>query len=387
MSAETFPSIATAFCKSTLPISSAVTLQQLSAKISGANRSFQAGEVRDGGKQISLMGGQTLRAVRHRQLLRHARWPSRLCPRRRHGIVVGANPWNAAGPATSARPDGSLDRAPAVTLALAKRAGANAVVISERIIDRLRSSRAGSFPADVDVDRDAQLWRDGQREGQRAAVPPRPRDDLDRGAGRLSPSAGAKAIVVAIVIPVTILLTLFASWLMGYTHQPRQPVRADLLHRHPRRRRHRRHREHRAALGHARRPPPLQAAIDAVAEVGNPTIVATLTVVAALLPMLFVSGLMGPYMSPIPANASAAMMLVVLRRRDRHALADGTLRRQAHGAQPTTGMAAHEAAGSARSIVRVARPLLRRARPRPGCSCIVVGVATSARWRCSPPRP
>ncbi len=52
----------------------------------------------------------------------------------------------------------------------------------------------------------------------------------------------------------------------------------------------------------------MQAAIDAVAEVGNPTIVATLTVVAALLPMLFVSGLMGPYMSPIPANASAAMI-------------------------------------------------------------------------------
>ena len=51
-----------------------------------------------------------------------------------------------------------------------------------------------------------------------------------------------------------------------------------------------------------------QAAIDAVAEVGNPTIVATLTVVAALLPMLFVSGMMGPYMSPIPVNASAAMV-------------------------------------------------------------------------------
>ena len=50
------------------------------------------------------------------------------------------------------------------------------------------------------------------------------------------------------------------------------------------------------------------AAIDAVTEVGNPTIVATLTVVVALLPMMFVSGLMGPYMAPIPANASAAMI-------------------------------------------------------------------------------
>ncbi|MEK7819483.1 MAG: efflux RND transporter permease subunit, partial [Pseudomonadota bacterium] len=52
----------------------------------------------------------------------------------------------------------------------------------------------------------------------------------------------------------------------------------------------------------------VRAAIEAVAEVGNPTIVATLTIIAALLPMMFVSGLMGPYMSPIPANASAAML-------------------------------------------------------------------------------
>ena len=52
----------------------------------------------------------------------------------------------------------------------------------------------------------------------------------------------------------------------------------------------------------------VETAIEAVAEVGNPTIVATLTIVAALLPMMFVSGLMGPYMSPIPANASMAML-------------------------------------------------------------------------------
>ncbi len=52
----------------------------------------------------------------------------------------------------------------------------------------------------------------------------------------------------------------------------------------------------------------MQSAIEAVAEVGNPTIVATLTVIAALLPMMFVSGMMGPYMAPIPANASAAML-------------------------------------------------------------------------------
>ncbi|MCX7285979.1 MAG: efflux RND transporter permease subunit, partial [Rhodobacterales bacterium] len=109
-----------------------------------------------------------------------------------------------------------------------------------------------------------------------------------------------ESVVVAIVIPVTILLTLFAAWVMGYTLN-RVSLFAlifsigilvdDAI----------------VVIENIDRPR-MQAAIEAVAEVGNPTIVATLTVVAALLPMLFVSGLMGPYMSPIPANASAAMI-------------------------------------------------------------------------------
>ena len=94
-----------------------------------------------------------------------------------------------------------------------------------------------------------------------------------------------------------------------------------------------------------------------MAEVGNPTIVATLTVVAALLPMLFVSGLMGPYMSPIPANASAAMifsffvavmitpwlMLKIAGRAPAHARHDG-----------------HDHGGAlGRAYAAVARPILR----------------------------
>ena len=114
--------------------------------------------------------------------------------------------------------------------------------------------------------------------------------------------------MVAVVIPVTILLTLFASRLMGYTLNrvslfalifsigilvDDAIVVIENIARH-------------WGMGDGR--DRAQAAIEAVAEVGNPTIVATLTVVAALLPMLFVSGMMGPYMSPIPANASAAMI-------------------------------------------------------------------------------
>ena len=117
-----------------------------------------------------------------------------------------------------------------------------------------------------------------------------------------------EAIVVAIVIPVTILLTLFAAWIMGYTLNrvslfalifsigilvDDAIVVIENIARHW------------GISGGKHR---VARAIEAVAEVGNPTIVATLTVVAALLPMLFVSGLMGPYMSPIPANASAAMI-------------------------------------------------------------------------------
>ncbi len=69
-------------------------------------------------------------------------------------------------------------------------------------------------------------------------------------------------------------------------------------------------------------------AIRAVAEVGNPTIVATLTVVAALLPMLFVSGLMGPLHEPDPGQCLGGDDLFLLRRGDHHALADAQDRRQ-----------------------------------------------------------
>ena len=117
-----------------------------------------------------------------------------------------------------------------------------------------------------------------------------------------------EALVTLVVIPTTILLTLFAANLMGYTINrvslfalifsigilvDDAIVVVENIARH---------------WGMKDGRPRLQATIEAVAEVGNPTVVATLTVVAALLPMLFVSGLMGPYMAPIPANASAAML-------------------------------------------------------------------------------
>ena len=117
-----------------------------------------------------------------------------------------------------------------------------------------------------------------------------------------------EAGVTAIVIPTTIMLTMFASNVMGFTINrvslfalifsigilvDDAIVMIENIARH-------------WAMNDGRSR--VDGAVDAVAEVGNPTIIATLTVVAALLPMLFVSGLMGPYMAPIPINASAAMI-------------------------------------------------------------------------------
>jgi multidrug efflux pump subunit AcrB len=203
--------------------------------------------------------------------------------------------------------DTGLERAPAVSLAIAKRPGTNAVVIAEEIVRRLDQARGQIFPTDVEMT----ITRNyGETANEKA-------NELLFHLGLATVSivvlvavaiGWREALVVAVVIPTTILLTLFASWIMGYTLN-RVSLFAlifsigilvdDAIVVIENIARHWAMRDGRSRA---------QAAIDAVAEVGNPTIVATLTVVAALLPMLFVSGMMGPYMSPIPANASAAML-------------------------------------------------------------------------------
>ena len=118
--------------------------------------------------------------------------------------------------------------------------------------------------------------------------------------------------VVLMVIPATILLTFFSAWLLGYTVN-RVSMFAlifsigilvdDAIVVVENINRHWRMTDDRSRI---------KAAIDAVAEVGNPTLIANFTIIAALLPMMFVSGLMGPYMSPIPANASFAVIFSYL---------------------------------------------------------------------------
>jgi multidrug efflux pump subunit AcrB len=282
-----------------------VTLNQLVDKIANANRSFLVGQVQRADRSLPVAAGQTLMGVPDiGQLLITTRDGRPVYVKDVANVVVGPEPsthraWHLE--------KGGENPRPAVSLALAKRQGANAVKVAANLLARVETLKGPLLPPDVEV----HVTRNyGHTASEKA-------DELLLHLGIATVSIvaliawalGMRAgLVVMMVVPTTILLTLFAAWIMGYTINrvslfalifsigilvDDAIVVVENIVRH-------RHLEPKAN--------PIQSAIHAVAEVGNPTIVATLTIVAALLPMMFVSGLMGPYMSPIPANASAAML-------------------------------------------------------------------------------
>ncbi len=285
-----------------------VTLQQLIDKVRGANRSFQSGSVRDNDVMRNVAGGQTLAGIPDIGLLLVTTRDNRpVYVRDVASVVIGPSPQEHRVWMETPGEGGNWNRVPAVSVAFAKRSGANAVVVAEDLLARLKTVEGRLVPADINVT----VTRNyGETANDKA-------NELLFHLALATVSivvliafaiGWREALVTLVVIPTTILLTLFASKTMGYTINrvslfalifaigilvDDAIVVVENIARH-------------WAMkdGRAR----MTAAIEAVAEVGNPTIVATLTVVAALLPMLFVSGLMGPYMAPIPANASAAML-------------------------------------------------------------------------------
>jgi multidrug efflux pump subunit AcrB len=198
----------------------------------------------------------------------------------------------------------------AVTLAVAKRKGANAITVARQVDEKLATIRPALLPRDMQVSVTRNYGETAAEKSNELLY--------HMLLAVLSVSAlialvlGLReAAVVLIAIPVTLALTLFAFLLYGYTLNritlfalifsigilvDDAIVVVENIVRHAR-----------MPDGDADRS--LSAiAVRAVDEVGNPTILATLTVVAAILPMAFVGGLMGPYMRPIPVGASAAML-------------------------------------------------------------------------------
>ena len=129
-----------------------ITLQQLIGKLRDANRAFVAGSVRDGGMNRVVAAGQTLQGVPDIGLLLvGARDGRPVYVRDVATVVIGPSTAEARAWTLTPSPNG-LQRAPAASLALAKRAGANAVVVSQAILDRVASLRGRLIPDDVAVE-------------------------------------------------------------------------------------------------------------------------------------------------------------------------------------------------------------------------------------------
>ena len=194
----------------------------------------------------------------------------------------------------------------AVTIAVAKRKGANATQVTHAIMERVTEAKGRLLPRDVTLD----VTRDyGETAGDKASEL-----ILHLVIATISVTVliwiflgWREAAVVLVAVPVTLALTLFAYYALGYTLNritlfalifsigilvDDAIVVVENIYRH-------------LKMGDRS---PEEAAVDAVDEVGNPTILATFAVIAAILPMAFVSGMMGPYMRPIPVGASVAML-------------------------------------------------------------------------------
>ena len=197
---------------------------------------------------------------------------------------------------------------PAVTIAVTKKAGANAIDVANAVMRRVESLRNTVIPDDVQV---AQTRNYGASADDKAQTLMKKLLFATASVVALVFLALGRreAAIVGSAVVLTLTVTLFASWAWGFTLNrvslfalifsigilvDDAIVVVENIHRHQQ-------------LYPGK---PLAAIIPgAVDEVGGPTILATLTVIAALLPMAFVTGLMGPYMAPIPINASMGMLL------------------------------------------------------------------------------
>ncbi|MGD8981536.1 MAG: efflux RND transporter permease subunit, partial [Desulfobacterales bacterium] len=198
---------------------------------------------------------------------------------------------------------------PAVTLTVAKRKGSNAVTVANNVLERIRSATGSVIPDNIHITA-TRNYGDTAKEKSNELL-------FHMMIAIVSVTiliwfvlGHRESGVVAIAIPVTLALTMAVFYLYGYTLNritlfalifsigilvDDAIVIVENIVRHFR-------------LPENRERSWVKVSVEAVDEVGNPTILATLTVISAILPMAFVGGLMGPYMRPIPVGASAAMI-------------------------------------------------------------------------------
>jgi multidrug efflux pump subunit AcrB len=222
-------------------------------------------------------------------------------------VFFGLGPAAGVGEHKPAQQHNAARNYPAVTVSVAKRTGANATWVAEDLMKKVEFLKGKVIPADVQVTVTRNYGETAKEKNNEllfhmflAAISVTILIALFMGW-----RAGA---VAAIAIPVTLALTILIFYLIGYTLNritlfalifsigilvDDAIVVVENIHRY----------------FTTTRFKPLEAAVRAVDEIGNPTILATFAVICSILPMGFVGGLMGPYMRPIPVGASMAMLL------------------------------------------------------------------------------
>jgi multidrug efflux pump subunit AcrB len=287
-----------------------MTAEDLAGALAAANTVTQAGDRVTQGQLLPLTAGKYLADAQQVSELviglagGRPLYLADVAEIRRGADLPTQYAWYTA-PEGRARPADGV--APAVTIAVAKKPGANAVEITRAISDRLEGLKQTHIPEGINVT----LTRDyGYTANDKAMtlIQKLIFATLSVVLLVLFALGWREAIVVGSAVILTLALTLFASWALGFTLNrvslfalifsigilvDDAIVIVENIHRHMR-------------LGGKSLREAIPPAVD---EVGSPTILATFTVIAALLPMAFVSGLMGPYMRPIPINASVGMLL------------------------------------------------------------------------------
>jgi len=202
---------------------------------------------------------------------------------------------------------------PAVTIAVSKRKGTNAVTVAGNVLSRVGRLRGSVIPSDIQMTVTRNYGDTAKEKSNELRY--HMLIAVISVSVLIAITLGLReSLIVFTAIPVTLALTLTMFYLYGYTLNritlfalifsigilvDDAIVVVENIVRHWR-------------MPDNQSRPPFEVAVEAVDEVGNPTILATLAVVAAILPMAFVGGLMGPYMRPIPIGASAAMLFSLL---------------------------------------------------------------------------
>ncbi len=292
-----------------------ITLEQVANTISTANSEKAAGDTETGGTKFSVYTGAFLtNAADLARLVVGVRDGApvylRDVAKIFHGPAETSKFVNIYSGPAEAKDKPHTNGSPAVTVALAKKEGTNGVTIANHILARLKELEGTLIPDNVHVS----ITRDYGKTAN---------DKVNELLKALFEACvfvsilcliglGMRAAFVVItVIPIVILVTVWSAWVLHYTIDrvslfalifsigilvdDATVVVENIFRRWMK-------------AGKTS----VEVAIDAVREVGNPTILATLTIISALLPMGFVSGLMGPYMRPIPVLGSCAMFFSLM---------------------------------------------------------------------------